>query len=313
MKKFGFLFIFSLVMASCTTSSPLKTTAQNPIPTNPETIEPNSTVITVETEILEPSDIPSLTPLSPEPQRIEFRTSDGRVLVGRYFPAKVNPAPVVVLMHWAGGNKSDWEIIGMTTWLINLNGNHGGEGLLSRNEPSFLPYTFPEMPDELSFAVFTFDFRGFGESGNDANSVDPESWILDASAAYEIASSLPGIDQERIVGIGASIGADGVVDGCGKVCLGALSISPGNFLKQSYEMTVKELNERSIKTVCIAAEDDPGSVVECKKVRGISEMVINYPAGGHGMMLFDNKLSLDPNIGMVIQDFLFDIFGVVQN
>ncbi len=46
---------------------------------------------------------PTLPPLPPEPQRIELTSDDGAPLVGMYYPAATNPAPIVVLMHWAGG------------------------------------------------------------------------------------------------------------------------------------------------------------------------------------------------------------------
>lgn len=41
--------------------------------------------------------------------------------------------------------------------------------------------------------------------------------------------------------IGASIGADGAVNACGEGCLGAFSLSPGNYLALSYPDVMSDL------------------------------------------------------------------------
>jgi hypothetical protein len=43
-------------------------------------------------------------PLPADLQEIEFEAQDGQLLHGTYYPAGVNPAPVIVLMHWAPGD-----------------------------------------------------------------------------------------------------------------------------------------------------------------------------------------------------------------
>jgi dienelactone hydrolase len=59
---------------------------------------------------------------------------------------------------------------------------------------------------------------------------------LDAKAATDAASQLEGVDSHQVVAIGASIGADGAADSCflhntqATTCVGALSLSPGNYL-----------------------------------------------------------------------------------
>ncbi|MFC2028534.1 alpha/beta hydrolase [Chloroflexota bacterium] len=312
MRNIGLICVIAILLVSCGGSPTEEPQASVSKPTSPEasaTVKSSLTEPPAATEAVQVTEVPSIEPLPPDPQRIEFTASDGENLVGIYYPAKVNPAPMVVLMHWAGGDQSDWDMIGMTSWLTNR-GDFQGGGLFSKVFPSLLPYQFPVLSDELSFAVFTFDFRGFGESGGDPNSVTPESWILDAVAAYETASKLPGVDSHNVVGVGASIGSDGVVDGCGDRCLGALSLSPGSYLNQSYEMTVKDLKDKMKIVNCIAADDDPTSAIECKSVDGNADRVVIYPQGGHGMMLFDNSLNLDPDLGQVILDFLFEVFGL---
>ena len=258
------------------------------------------------TDTLNPPTETSLPPLPADPQRIEFSTEDGVNLVGVYYPAAVNPAPMVVLMHWAGGDKNDWVMVGMTDWLNNRKNFQGG-GMFSPPRFSLEPYPFQNMPDNISFGVFIFDFRDYGES-DAANSGLPAGWVLDAKAAYETAGNLPGVDPGMVVGIGASIGSDAVVDACDAGCLGALSISPGSYLKINYLEAVTKLTQNGKKAWCLAAQDDQESAPMCESVRGIADQTIIYPSGGHGMMLFNPTHNLTPPIGEVILDFLVDVF-----
>ena len=64
-----------------------------------------------------PTQPPVIPPLPPEPQEITFQASDGQTLRGYYYPAAVNPAPLVVFMHWMGGDMSDWYKIAV--WVHN--------------------------------------------------------------------------------------------------------------------------------------------------------------------------------------------------
>ena len=260
------------------------------------------------TETLIPPTETSLPPLPADPQRIEFLTEDGVNLVGLYYPAAVNPAPMVVLMHWAGGDKNDWVMVGLTDWLNNRKNFQGG-GMFSPPKFSLGPYPFPNMPDNFSFGVFAFDFRGYGES-DDLDSGLPAGWVLDAKAAYETAGNLPGVDPGMVVGIGASIGSDGVADACDDGCLGALSISPGSYLNINYLEAVTKLTQSGKQAWCVAALDDQESAPTCESVRLFADQVTIYPNGGHGMMLFTPTLSLDPPIGEVILDFLTQSFGL---
>lgn len=47
--------------------------------------------------------------------------------------------------------------------------------------------------------------------------------------------------RDRMAIIGASIGADGAVNACGEGCLGAFSLSPGNYLALSYPDVMSDL------------------------------------------------------------------------
>ena len=103
------------------------------------------------------------------------------------------------------------------------------------------------MPGDVSYAVFTFDFRDYGESqlGRGASI----ELTKDALAALITASGLGGIDPMQIVTAGASIGSDGAPDGCllfnqsvGGGCQGAFSLSPGSYLDMPYKDVVAGLD-----------------------------------------------------------------------
>ena len=246
---------------------------------------------------------PRLTLLPAEPQRIEFASEDGAMLVGMYYPAAVNPAPVVVLMHWAGGDKNDWVYVGMAAWLQN-------RGLEIPPAPGSMPfdnpYPFTPLPADLSFSVFLFDFRSFGESAPSSLPFSESGplWEADARAAYARAQTLPGIDPAQVVGIGASIGADAVVDACGEVCLGALSLGPGSYLNVPYPEAVSKVDEAGKPVWCVGAEDDAAAAQACRSASGEHYQTQIYAAGGHAMRLFRAENNLQPALDNVIVEFL---------
>jgi dienelactone hydrolase len=231
---------------------------------------------------------------------VEFQTEDGVTLVGYYYPAAANPAPVVVLMHWAGGDQKDWLAVGMVSWLQNR-----GAPIPDFDRSDFdTPYPFPSLAEGTSFAVFTFDFRGYGESGGKTSR---REHILDARAAYQAAAGLEGVDSSKIAGIGASIGADAVVDGCVN-CIGALSLGPGAWLQEPYASAVKLMDDAGKPVWCVAAQDAPDDVKTCNSASGALYKTQVYPQGGHAMTLFQAKLTLEPPIEASILDFLAQVF-----
>jgi dienelactone hydrolase len=244
-------------------------------------------------------------PLPAEAQRIEFQAADGTPLVGYYYPAAVNPAPVVVLMHWAGGDQTDWLYVGMAAWLQN----RGAEIPASpAAKPFDTPYRFQPLPENLSFGVFTFDFRGYGESG--PHTGKQSELILDAQAAYETAAKLEGVDSALVAGIGASIGADAAAEGCNDACIAALSLGPGNWLELSYAEAVTALDALEKPTWCVATEDAPTDLATCEAAAGDFYQIVSYPTGGHAMRLFRVEAALDPVIEVKILEFLRLVFDL---
>jgi dienelactone hydrolase len=234
---------------------------------------------------------PQPLPPKPEPTRVEFKAEDGTPLVGYFHPAPADNAPVIVLMHWAGGDQTDWTKVGLVDWLQNWPGTQAAAGF------------YPSMPSGVSFAVFTFDFRSWGESGG---SFSGSGLVMDAKAAYEKAMTMPGVDASRTSGIGSSIGADGVVDACAD-CIGALSLSPGGYLGMDYSSEVARLDAMGVPVWCIASEGDSESFPTCKNAAGDLFKSIIYPGNAHGTMFLMEE-SAPPDIGQVILDWLNEVY-----
>jgi len=292
------LSVTLLMAAACGQGAPPTPTA--PAATSAPTAAPTAT----------PTPAPTLTPTSPpaglppEPRPIKFKASDGRELQGLYYPAAAPSAPVVVLMHWAPSDQSDWPEIAF--WLQNR--GLGGKTPNPRKEPWLDPSWFPPMLKGQSLAVFTFTFRDC-EGGC---KFDRSGWLLDAQAAIKTASELEAVDPQRIVAAGASIGADGGPDGCfwlnaqkGKGrCLGAFSLSPGSYLTVPYADAIKKLEaEQPPKPVwCLYGEGDSESSRACKSASGGVYRAISYTGKAHGMALISPKI--EPNTMQLFLDWL---------
>lgn len=276
-------------------------TAESKPPTATQPAPPTGTPPTVPTDTSAPSAIPAL---PAEPQEIVFQASDGQELHGLYYPAALNPAPLVVLMHWAPGDQFDWPE--MAYWLQNR--GLGGNTPNPNNIPWLDPSWFPPMPEGKSYAVFTFTFRGC-EGG--CQSFEREKWLLDAQAAMQRAAALEGVDPQRIAAIGASIGADGAPDGCLwfntqdlGACQGALSLSPGGYLTVPYAdaVSILGLEEPPKPAWCLYAVGDGESSAACKNVTGDNYRKVEYENSPHGMMLIDTDL--EPGALELILEFL---------
>lgn len=291
-----------LALAACTPLAPAATPTPLPSVTPPPTAAlplPSPTPVP-------PTATPTPAgphPLPAAPRRVDFQAEDGERLVGTYYPAATNPAPLVVLMHWAPGDEQDWAAI--ARWLQN-------RGLpLPVNTPQGRPWLdpswFPAMPQYLSFAVFTFTFRGC-EGG--CQRFQRDKWLLDARAAVQTARGLEGVDPEHLLIIGASIGADGAVDACGEGCLGAFSLSPGGYLNIPYDEAVAALEalQPPRPAWCLAGEMDPESASACHTATGVQYRAILYPGAEHGMLLFQPEM--DPNPLTLILEFLRSAFGL---
>jgi dienelactone hydrolase len=167
-------------------------------------------------------------------------------------------------MHWNPGTREDWAMLAALLQGMALSDPSSGSG---------------------GFPVFAFDFRGHGESGG---SSDNAGYLQDAQAALALMQTLPGVDPNRIVLIGASIGADAAVDVCTETCIGAVALSPGSYLGVDFAEAVAAAGSKPI--LCVASENDGSSADTCRAgdeaAQGAYEIQI-YQGSAHAMEMFE--------------------------
>lgn len=301
--------LLTFTLAACGPgATPTPTVAPTALPTEPPSPTPEPP-----TETPPPTAVPTLEPLPPEPQEVEFQAADGQTLTGAYYPAMANPAPLVVLMHWAGGDQNDW--VEIAYWLQNR--GLGGDSPNPDSAPWLDPSWFPPLPaewEEQSFAVFAFTFRG---CAGGCSSFDPGGWLLDAQAAMETARGLEGVDPQRIVAAGASIGADGAPDGCfwlnqqhENSCQGGFSFSPGDYLTVPYADAVNALNAEQPPKYdwCLFATGDTAAAQSCQSAAGDHYQTVQYDGEMHGMDMI--APDVEPNALLLLLEFMGTSLGL---
>jgi hypothetical protein len=164
------------------------------------------------------------------------------------------------------------------------------------------------MPHDMSFAVFTFDFRGHGESlpllEQYYLSQNAAGFLLDAKAAYATARSMPGVDPNKVIGIGTSIGADAVADVCEAWCVGVFSVSPGSWLDVDYAKSVEALLARQTPVYCVYSTNDPPTQETCESVADVDLYhMFGYKGVKHGMTFFEPR-KMEPTFGEHVLEFL---------
>ena len=252
---------------------------------------------------------PTLTPtptpiviLDPKPIEVRFSADDGTELLGYYYPGSENPSPVIVLVHWAEGDLTDWEQI--ATWLQN-------RGQLDRlpdyNHTWKSSDWFPENGRAEPLAVFIFTLRNC-EGG--CRAYQPAEWLLDIEAAMLQATRLQGIDTDKIMTGGASIGADGALYGCTWLnqtgtgsCIGSFSLSPSSSLTLPYDELANDLigSDPPLPVYCLHGLRDDASVETCSGFPGLVSVDYGY-IENHGMELIQSGQDPDPLI--LFMDFV---------
>jgi hypothetical protein len=111
-----------------------------------------------------------------------------------------------------------------------------------------------------------------------------------------------------VLTIGASIGADGAIDGCaGGACIGVISLSPGNYIGMDYTQALMAAGD--IPIACVASQGDgpsPGlcaAGMEVAEATGKFQMQI-YEGSAHGMAMF--PLDQEPNLLDFVLEFIDD-------
>jgi hypothetical protein len=285
-KRYSFLLIILMFFISaCAGQKP----EAPPVPTATAAEKTTEPPHTKEADQTEETDTPASDALPPEPQVVSFSAEDGVLLEGLFYPAVKISAPVIVLMHWYPGDQHEWTEIAY--WLQNR-GITGIQDGVPWKDPSW----FPALSPDLSFNIFTFTFRNCQRQ---CSSPEPAGWLMDARASLEYARTLEGVDPNRVIAIGASIGSDGAIDGCASVlevdptaCLGALSLSPGSYLGPDYNDMVTALGENTPPRIawCLFDENEADSV-DCNQALGDNYYHESWSDGYlHGMHLLTPNL-----------------------
>lgn len=212
-------------------------------------------------------DLPSPTPRPTESfLPLMVSAPDGLILQATFYGGPVGAAPVVVLLHQAGGSRADWEPVAQ-----QLQG--------------------------AGYAVLTLDLRGHGDTGGGVN------WALardDVAAALALLLDLGAIDQARIVLVGAGVGANLALNACADTpaCAAAVLISPG--LDYHGITTADALPRLGARPLLIVAGDNADnnpadSLTLDNMAQGTHQLVV-VPGGGHGMALFAADPSLQDQL-----------------
>ena len=201
---------------------------------------------------------------------------------------------------------SDWYEIAI--WLQNR--GQVNPFIDPGNESWWDPTWFIDIPENSSYGVFIFTFRGCLPA-RDCPEFLSAAWLLDAQAGIQAAAGLEGIDPGRLAAIGSSIGADGAPDACAWInqqtpgsCRGALSLSPGHHLTVPYPAAVQWLGEVQppVPAWCLADEREYYAC-EMAEASGNPEYKdFLIPGGLHGNQLL--RPGLDPLPMQIILDFL---------
>ncbi len=283
---------------------PLGTATATPLPPSPTPPAPSATPPPAAAA---PADLP------PEPRPVKFQTADGQAtLDGLHYPAATKGAPVVVLMHWGNSDQAAW--VEIAYWLQNR--GLGGKSPNPDQIPWLDPSWFPPVPQGLSLNVLTFTFRGCAASGCPKDT--PRTWQIDANSVMKAAAELEDVDSQKVVAAGASLGADGAVDGCAWLntasekghCPGAFSLSPGGYLGVPYAEAVKQLQagQPPPPVWCLYARLDSPANLACKSALGSAYRAVAFPSVPHGMMLIAPKV--EPDTLQLMLDWLKASLGL---
>ena len=269
--------IIGLAAVACELAPPDIDTPPVPNVENPSpaATQPNVTIVgTVEVEHAEGE------------QRVTFNLADGSEIVGSFYPPRVSPAPGILLVHQIGMDRLAW-----LPMVEVLQGNASrSTGVGQETDPNY--------------AVFSFDLPDHGESAGDGSD---EAIIAATKQALDLFRTMPGVDPDRIVIMGASVGADAAALLCREGCIGAISVSPGGYLEIQYTTELMGMDTRP--ALCIASKGDVLPYTTCEKgnaaARGKYQIQI-YDGDYHGnwIILQNAIIKPDPQPVPLIMEWL---------
>lgn len=240
-------------------STPEETTEVTPEITVEPTAEETSDVTA------EPTAAPTLAPTpvaTTAPVEVEVEAPDGQILRGSYYAVAASElpdtgAPAVLLMHMNNSNRDAWR-------------------------PVIQPLV------DAGYNVLTVDLRGFGRTGG---SRDWELARTDVLTWLEWLRTQPEVDAAFVSTMGASIGSNLAVVGCGDDpdCVTAIALSPGldYFGVKPAEALETTLENRS--ALIVTAHNDRQSVSGVGGMLEAAEGEVGlriFTGASHGTNLF---------------------------
>lgn len=215
---------------------------------------------------------------APPPQRAEFATSDGVTIVGDFYPAGGEAgAPLAILLHMYRSNREAWK-----------------------------PLVGPLH--DAGFAVLAIDLRGHGESvhpegmhlAERVKQRDPglfNAMHLDAEAAAEWGRKQAGVDPEKLVLVGASVGCSVALDTASRDARvdGVVCLSPGtNYLGVDSVEDIKAT--RSVPILLLSEEKERAAVDELAKLAANAQGEVVGTGEHHGTNMLGNVAGLEQKI-----------------
>ena len=224
---------------------------------------------------------------APQPQRAEFTTADGVHIVGDFYPAQgEGEAPLALLLHMYRSDRSAWK-----------------------------PLVGPLH--DAGFAVLAIDMRGHGESTEPKDmhleqrvkQRDPgifNAMHLDAAAAVDWAHKQPGVDPDKLVVVGASVGCSVALDFTARNenVDGVVCLSPGtHYLGVDSTEDIKET--RKVPILLLSEEKERAAVDELAGLAENAKGEVVGPGGNHGTNMFGKVDGIEQKI----VDFLKSAVG----
>ncbi len=138
-----------------------------------------------------------------------------------------------------------------------------------------MPRIYAEEMVERGFAAFTFDFRGWGKSGDLAQNVrfveSPEAKTSDIRAAFRFVATLPEVDPTQINGLGICASAGYMIDAVA-----------GNDLVNRIGLVAPWLQNEEIVNAVYGGEDGVQGLIEMSRAAEATGGQIIPAAGPEG-------------------------------
>ena len=158
-----------------------------------------------------------------------------------------------------------------------------------------MPRTYAIEMVERGYAAFTFDFRGWGKSGDLENQVrfkeDPAAKTSDIRAAFDFVATLPGVDANQINGLGICASSGYMIDA-----------AAGNDLVRSLGLVAPWLQNAEIVEAVYGGPEGVAGLIElgrAAEAEGGQIIPAAGPEGADGVLMPIGGYYYDPSRGAI--------------